>query len=72
MPTKPTVTYDPPKKPNVAHTEAYAAPKTNYITPTNTYSPPITSTHKDIPKKGFTMSPVQNLPTPIYKTRLNL
>eukprot|EP00957_Ditylum_brightwellii_P125745 9585881-Ditylum_brightwellii.AAC.1 len=50
-PTKPTVTYAPLKKPNVEHMKAYAAPKTNYITPTKTNSPPITLAHKDIPKK---------------------
>eukprot|EP00957_Ditylum_brightwellii_P045053 3417661-Ditylum_brightwellii.AAC.1 len=69
-PTKPTVAYAPPKKPNVAHMKAYAAPKTNYVTPTKTYFPPITSTHKDILKKGFTTSPVQNLPTPILRNLL--
>eukprot|EP00957_Ditylum_brightwellii_P182825 13926292-Ditylum_brightwellii.AAC.1 len=51
--TKPTVAYVPHKKPNLAHTKAYAAPKTNYITPTKTYSIPITLTHKDIPKKDY-------------------
>eukprot|EP00957_Ditylum_brightwellii_P160324 12204255-Ditylum_brightwellii.AAC.1 len=63
MPTKPTVAYTPPMKTNVAHTKAYAAPTKTYVTPTKTYSPPNTLTHKDIPKKDFTMSPVQNLPT---------
>eukprot|EP00957_Ditylum_brightwellii_P132515 10105932-Ditylum_brightwellii.AAC.1 len=58
------------KQPSVAHTKAYAAPKTNYVTPTKTYPPPNTSTHKDIPKKGFTISPVQNLPTPILRNPL--
>eukprot|EP00957_Ditylum_brightwellii_P189022 14389631-Ditylum_brightwellii.AAC.1 len=70
MSMKPTVAYAPPKKPNVEHTQAYAAPKTNYVTPTKTNSPPITSTHKDILKKGFTTSPVQNLPTPILQNPL--
>eukprot|EP00957_Ditylum_brightwellii_P039961 3024957-Ditylum_brightwellii.AAC.1 len=50
-PTKPTVAYTPSKKPKVVHTKAYAEPKNIYITPMKTYSPPITLTHKDIPKK---------------------
>jgi hypothetical protein len=69
-PTKPTVAYAPPKKPNVAATKPYTAPKTNYVTPTKTYSPRNTSTQKDIPKTRFATSPVKNLPTPILRNPL--
>eukprot|EP00957_Ditylum_brightwellii_P002183 167626-Ditylum_brightwellii.AAC.1 len=66
-PTKPTVAYAPPKKPNVAATKAYTAPKTNYVTPTKTYSPRNTLTQKDIPKTRFAASPVPVAPRSLEK-----
>eukprot|EP00957_Ditylum_brightwellii_P002286 176304-Ditylum_brightwellii.AAC.1 len=70
-PTKPTVAYAPPKKPNVAATKPYTAPKTKYVTLTKTYSPRNTSTQKDIPKTRFATSPIKTYLRPFYETRLN-